>query len=368
MAQKFPDVILEPIGILAAEYVEKVTVMLAGGDTVDLVYSKAMPQYVNMVNNGQIIDLLTYIKRDNIDLSRFGGAADRLMIEGKLYALPYRSDVWQLYYNKNLFDKAGVPYPKDDMTWDEYAEMCKKLTSGSGNNKIYGGFFQTWAASVQNIAIQDGRNTTIATNYEFMRPAYQMILDLQKGGYIMDYATISTGNLHYSGAFFNQQTATVYQGSWFVNYLLTEIKKNGLPFEWGIAKSPHPKNVKEGYVVGTTFPMCITSISKNRDIAWEYVKFLSGDEAAQYQASNGALPAVTNETILKTFVSQEGMPKDCASAFDYTNMVFETPVHPKSGSIGTILGEEHGLIMTESITLNEFIKNLNERVNEELKN
>jgi multiple sugar transport system substrate-binding protein len=367
-AKQYPDVTLESIGILNSEYVEKATVMLAGGDNVDLVYSKAMPQYVNMAVNGQIIDLLPYIQRDNIDTSKFNGATERMMIDGKLYALPFRSDIWQLYYNKNLFDKAGIPYPSDNMTWEEYSDLCKRLTSGSGTNKVYGGFFQSWPAAVQNIAIQDGRNTTVAANYEFMRPAYQTVLDLQRGGYIVDYAEITTGNLHYSGQFLNQRVATVYQGSWFVNLLLTEMKRNGLAFEWGVAKAPHPRNVSAGYVVGTAFPMCITSISRNKDMAWEYAKFLAGEENSQHQARNGALPAVTNDTILNTLISQEGMPANSASAFEYTNLSFETPVNSRSGAAGTILGEEHGLVMTGSISIDEFINNLNRRIGEVLKN
>lgn len=60
-----------------------------------------------------------------------------------------------------------------------------------------------------------------------MRDAYQRVLDLQDNGYIMDYSTISTGSLHYTGTFFNQQVATVYQGSWFITYLLEGNKCQG---------------------------------------------------------------------------------------------------------------------------------------------
>jgi multiple sugar transport system substrate-binding protein len=365
-AQKYPDVKLEPIAILNSEYVNKVTVMLAGGDDVDLIYSKAMPQYVTMFTNGQIDDLMPRVKKDNLDVAQYNGAVERLTVDGKLYGLPFRSDIWQLYYNKNLFDKAGVPYPTDNMTWDEYAEMTKKLTSGSGSSKVYGGFFHSWPSCVQNIAIQDGKNTTVSRNYEFFRPAYDMVLKLQEGGYVMDYSAITTGSLHYSGVFYNQQAATVYQGSWFINLLLTEKAKNGLPFEWGVVKAPHPAGAKEGQIVGTVFPMCINTKSKNKDLAWEYIKYIAGKEAAQFMAQRGALAAATDNNILNTFISQEGMPKNSASAFAYTSLSFETPVNPKSGIVGNILGEEHSLLMTKSITLDQFIKNLNQRIGEAL--
>jgi multiple sugar transport system substrate-binding protein len=350
----------------SAEYADKITVMLAGGDDVDLVYIKSIPQYVTMQTNGQLQDILPRVKADNIDTSMYGGAIEKLTINGKVYGMPFLSDVWQLYYNKNLFDKAGVPYPTDDMTWDEYAELCKRLTSASGTNKVFGGYFHNWIACVQNIAVQDGKNTVVSRDYEFFRPAYTMVLDLQNNGYIMDYSTIATGNLHYSGVFYNQQAATVYQGTWFINLLFTEKKKNGLDFEWGVVKAPHPTGTTEGTIVGTVQPIGINTKAKNSEMAWEFLKYISGKEAAQYMASHGALPAAVNDEILNTFVSQEGMPSGSASAFDYHSISFEAPTDPKAGMVGTILNEEHSLVMTKSITLDQFIHNMNNRVGEVL--
>ena len=41
-------------------------------------------------------------------------------------------------YNKDLFDAAGVAYPSNDMTWDEYYDLAAKMTSGEGSSKVYG--------------------------------------------------------------------------------------------------------------------------------------------------------------------------------------------------------------------------------------
>src|SRR5690606_27405849 len=40
-------------------------------------------------------------------------------------------------YNKNLFDEAGVPYPTEDWTWDDFADMAEQLSSGSGADRTY---------------------------------------------------------------------------------------------------------------------------------------------------------------------------------------------------------------------------------------
>ena len=114
------------------------------------------------------------------------------------------------------------------------------------------------------------KHTTIETDYEFMRDAYERVLKLQENGYIMDFSTISTGSLHYTGAFFNQQIATVYQGTWFITYLLEQTNAATLPFEWGMVKAPHTTDGEAGDAVGAAFPMCVNSKSKNKEAAWQF--------------------------------------------------------------------------------------------------
>ncbi len=140
-----PNVTFNVIDILNSDYIEKVTTMMAGGEDIDLIYSKNNQQYMTLVSNGQIEDLMPYVERDGVDLSIYDGAAEKLTLDGKLYGLPFRNDLWLLYYNKDLFDQAGVDYPTNDMTWEDWAEMCKQMTSGSGADKVYGGYLQELA-------------------------------------------------------------------------------------------------------------------------------------------------------------------------------------------------------------------------------
>ena len=58
--------------------------------------------------------------------------------DGKLWVIPYDEGPGILYYNKDLFDKAGIKYPDDSWTLDTLKENAIKLTSGEGQNKIFG--------------------------------------------------------------------------------------------------------------------------------------------------------------------------------------------------------------------------------------
>lgn len=67
----------------------------------------------------------------------YNGVADQLKMDGSSYTLPFRKDWYMLYYNKDLFDKAGVEYPSADMTWDEYEELAKNMTTARESSKVY---------------------------------------------------------------------------------------------------------------------------------------------------------------------------------------------------------------------------------------
>lgn len=210
-----PNIKVELIDIASAEYSNKLTVMLNGGNDLDVVWVKDPDNTPSIAQRGQLEDLTPYIERDGVDLSAANGA-DALKLDGKQVALPVSTGFYVLYYNKDIFDAAGVEYPGNDMTWEEFEELAKKVTSGEGNDKKYGALFHTWQACVQNWAVQDGKNTILNTDYSFMKPYYEMVLRMQDEGTVMDYSTLKTGNIHYSSVFMEGQTAMMPMGSWFI--------------------------------------------------------------------------------------------------------------------------------------------------------
>lgn len=197
-----PDVTIEFIDAPSSEYNNKVTVMLAGGDSEpDVIFVKDTENQVSMKEKGQILNLDEYIKKDAIDLGMYQGVAEQLQMDGSNYTLPFRKDWYMLFYNKDLFDKAGVAYPSADMTWDEYEELAKQMTSGEGSSKVYGTHNHTWQALVSNWAVQDGKNTLMSEDYSFMKPVYEQAVRMQDEGIMQSYANLKTGSIHYISVF-----------------------------------------------------------------------------------------------------------------------------------------------------------------------
>ncbi|AWK52925.1 sugar ABC transporter substrate-binding protein [Clostridium beijerinckii] len=89
-------------------------------------------------SNGMLMDLTDKIgKSDDVKLSNYPeGLVKIYNLNNKQYAIPKDYDTIGLWYNKTMFDKAGVPYPDETWNWDKLYEAAKKLTTGDG--KQYG--------------------------------------------------------------------------------------------------------------------------------------------------------------------------------------------------------------------------------------
>lgn len=145
--QKYPGVKVDYITVPAEDFATKLQTMIASKKTPDVFYlqpEKVMPY----ADAGLIADLSSYVDdndvfdADNvwakaIDMYRYDGTTPG---QGAVYGLPKDIGPFALAYNKDMFDAAGITAPTDDdpWTWDEYVDAARKLTSGSGADKVYG--------------------------------------------------------------------------------------------------------------------------------------------------------------------------------------------------------------------------------------
>ena len=365
--EKNPGVTINIIDTNADEYNNSLGISLSAAQPdPDVIWVKDMGSMLQMADKKQLMPLDDLIEKDGYDLSVYNGAAEQLQYNDTTYALPYRSDWYVLFYNKDLFDAAGVEYPSNDMTWEEYRELAAKMTSGEGSAKVYGSHHHTWEAMVSAWAVQDGKNTVVAKDYEFLRPYYEQALWLQDNGYIQDYATLKTANIHYSSVFKNQQCAMMPMGTYFIATMMQAIADGECDFNWGIATIPHPDDVEAGYTVGAITPIAISAYTDAQDLAWDFVKFAASEEAADILAQNGVFAGIQTDESLDIIASAENFPEGDSSkeALKYINFVFDRPLDPQIEEIRVPLDEVYEMVMIGEYTLDEGIAELNRRVAE----
>ncbi len=119
------------------EFYDRTDIAVIGGDTTDCV-RLTNPLHTNRYAlAGWLLALDDLFKKAGYNPEPVFGKFLR-RIDGKLYYLPYEQSIHAVYYNKKIFDDAGVPYPKAPWTWDDYVAIAKKLTNR--DKGIYGSY------------------------------------------------------------------------------------------------------------------------------------------------------------------------------------------------------------------------------------
>ena len=116
-----------------SDYEKQLTLGIASGELPDLVILDgcSMASFIQLGLFGDISDA-------DINWDEYiEGPLESTMMDGKHYGIPFATNCTALYYNKDMFDAAGIDYPDENTTWDEFHEMAKALTKdgvyGFGN-------------------------------------------------------------------------------------------------------------------------------------------------------------------------------------------------------------------------------------------
>lgn len=365
-----PNVTVEMVDLGSQDYMTVLATELSGeGSDFDVVTIKDVPGYATLVQKNAILPLDDYISADRRGSAHsMQATTDQVTVDGKLYELPFRNDFWVLFYNKDLFDAAGVDYPTNDMTWDEYDALARKMTDTTFGEQVYGAHYHTWRSTIGLMGVLDGQHSILDGDYEFMKPYYDMVLAEEADGVCRTYSDLKTEGLHYSAAFSSGDTAMMNMGSWYISTLINSLASgeydSSLCGNWGIVKYPHAEGVEAGSTLGTITGLAVTTATDTPDAAWDFVKWVSGTEGAAVMASTGNFPAIMTDDVMATITGLEGFPTDENSkeALEVSNLYLEVPYAENVSEINSILDTYHAMIMGGECTVDEGIASMNEEV------
>ncbi len=146
---------------------------LAAGSAPDLYIIKNLKNFFTYQDGGQLMDVSDVA-------SGFDGNTKGLsnyMVDGKTWAIPYRQDSWYLYYDKDMFDQAGVDYPDGSWTWDDYAAAADALSTALPGDDVYGAYMHRWQSCVQGFANAQSPGADILSgNFGYMKPFYDRVV------------------------------------------------------------------------------------------------------------------------------------------------------------------------------------------------
>ena len=227
-------------------------------------------------------------KSDKIDLANYPESIVNIYQndKGDQLALPKDIDTCAVWYNKTMFDEAGVEYPSADWTWDDFREIAKKLTNPEKNQYgtaiTPGAYQESWYSTIYAYGgevLSEDKKTSGFDNPKTIE-GMQVIENIIKDGSMPEYSVLSengTSTLMESGT-----VAMTFQGSWMVSEMANNdyIKEN-------CDIAPLPKGPEGTKSITNGLGWAASAQGEHTEEAWQLIEYLGSKEAQTKQADLG---------------------------------------------------------------------------------
>jgi len=274
---------------------------------------------------GMEYDLTAFIEKYNVDLDRLNKSSMNMIRDrgaGKIYSLPLEINDYILFYNKTLFDKRGVPYPTEGMTYDEAFELAKTMTYQDGFNLIKG-----WSQHPDQYVKLNQKGLTFfsQTERDKIYITSQEWIDLvnnlrrfydptQISGNVWKdttdffyYSTAATAvdnieRLPYIAAIKDYLQPDDYDW-WTGNKDYNMAGTFSIPSEWDITSIPVFEDNPDGIYVANALGMFITKQSQMKEKAFQVVNMFLREDVQKARAADGIKGTVKTEEIANAWGS-----------------------------------------------------------------
>ncbi len=275
-------------------------------------------------SNDQLLDLTDYIeKSDKVDLENYPEGLNEIYnIDGKQYAIPKDYDTIALWYNKTLFDEAGLAYPDDTWTWDTMKEAARKLTKDDGSQ--YG-----FCAGLHN---QEGYY-----NFVYQNGGKIISEDRKESGY-NDEKTIQ-GIEEYFSYVKEGLSPEIYDDQARAEAMQNGLCAMGLFGSWNLSGFAATDFMKDNFdcavlpsandggraTIFNGLGNAIAATTKHPDEAWKWVEYLSSKEGQERQAELGIAISAYNDTADQFAAAYPMFQAKC-----YMDMIGDAQIRPYS--------------------------------------
>lgn len=312
-------------------------------------------------------DLSDMIKKYNYDFSKWEPTivqSIQNLNEGKIPGLPVAYNTMTLFYNKDLFSKFGVDYPKDKMTWDELKELATRMTREDGGVQYYG--YDTLNSggligyNQLSLPMVNGETDSVAFESDDWKRYLTLITD-----------TIGlTSEKRFQGSILND--GFIKEGRIAMTITNAGTVKNfhsqNPDLDWDVANMPAIPGLP-GVGTQAEYAMWyVTDTSKNRDIAFLTLQALTSYEVQKELLMNGYL-SILNEPEFKDLFAKNipGTENKNIKAI-FMDQLAEKPVYNRYNDIasGTLNGAYHEILKGE-LDINTILRNAAENANNRIK-
>lgn len=307
--QKYPGTEVE-LNYIPDDYETKMDTLIAGGAAPDVVYGHPF-QLRKWFAKGALADLSDIYKDPEFsDPAKYDQSFYKnFQHEGKYFGTINGQDVFLLYYNKDLFDKAGVEYPTEDWTWDDFRQAAKKLTvAKDGKTVQYGVTLSNWYPYAEMFIWSYG-GKLVSDTYD---PNHEIVIDspeAAQGLQVMQDIIVKDKSAPtpeaqnvFGGSFEAGNVAMKIDGAW-APVFLKDVK--GL--KWDAMLVPKGPAGRHNPVLYAGYGVSVKS--KNPATARAFAKFMMQEEGQRILAEAGLI-TVINKSVSEdpAVLGAPGMP------------------------------------------------------------
>lgn len=306
-----PEITLKVLHV-PDKYFQKMHALLAANIAPDVLFLNNI-NFPIYASNESFLDLEPYLQKSaSLKASDFyPQTLEGFRWQGKLQGIPRDASNLVVFYNQELFDKAGLPYPKDGWTYDEMIEIARKLTvdaDGDKHPEQFGMSFDKRSLFWLPYVWSAGGDIFNADRSEFMltKPealkGLQLAADLRHKHHVAP-TSAEAGSAAMAQLFTQKKLAMLLTGRWSV----TTFRKD-VPFKWDIA--PFPKGPAGSIVDADASGWVISKTCPAPDKAWKLIEFLASKQVSEAFTKPGLIiPARKDVAESDVFLAPGEQPK-----------------------------------------------------------
>ncbi len=281
-------------------YYQKAVANFAAGNSADVIYAQGIG-WTPFVDNNQLLALDDYIDRD--DKASWWPDTEGYNLqckwEDKIYMSPADAGSIALYYNKDMFDRQGVPYPKDDWTWDDFKALYPKLTYEDQGVQYYAfndqnSWLWCWAQAWRRDGTLEWDRIVEPTESRWTQPDIIENLqwfgpDARKNGWVPPPSALQGGGI----SFWEGRVAMCMDGPWYLSWCWGDVSLTEGGLNYGIVEVPKGKTNQSEFCPSVSGHTIYVG-TKYKEESWELVKYILDEDGQKAISDGGRMPGVVS--------------------------------------------------------------------------
>lgn len=336
---------------------EKISAELAAGDAPDVFLLDSV--FIPLYRDKGILEELTE-RASFLDEEKFPALKQLKIPDNRLYAIPQGIQVDVLYYNKDMFDAAGVDYPTDQWTLNDLAEAAVKLTNDEHfgfaippNNMRYG-----WYPLIRqfggDILDESRKNSRIKSDPQVKKALEFMYRAWNTDRYVPGFEEMEGSLGMKSSTFFPREKVAMFYDSYVG---VARLLDTGINYD--VVIQPRMLNRYAAFIANCW--VLNSSVSQEqKEAGWKFIEFYLSDEAQELHASMASSLPANREIMRKMLSDRSSAPQNKMAflkTFEFASPMAENSVWTEQNKI--VQGYLHSYFKQE-ISLEEFLEKAHE--------